>query len=75
MNVAVLHLGRALIGQRSGEIAEDRIRSALGNLARSVVVAHERRDLVATSHKSIENGRTDVAGGAGEEDSHRGRIS
>ena len=44
--------------------------AALGDAARFFVVAYERGHVVPAAHERVEHGRADVAGRAGEKDSH-----
>ena len=62
-------------GFRLGEISDHRPAAARRNGARLLVVTHERGNVVAAAHERVEHGRADVAGRAGQEDPHRGRIS
>ena len=74
-HVAVLRLGAAPVRLGIGEVADDRMRAALGDAPRLLVVADERRHVVSGAHQRVEHGAADVSGGAAQEDPHRGRIS
>src|SRR5882724_4195872 len=47
------------------------MRAARGDAPRFLVVADERRHIVAAAHERVEHRRTDVTGGACQEDPHR----
>src|SRR6266849_7440117 len=70
MDVAVLSIGARSIGLRIGEITDDRLPTARRNPRRLLVVADERRHDVAAPHERVEHGAANVAGRAGQEDSH-----
>jgi len=58
-----------------GEVPDHRLRAALRDAARLLVVADQRGDGVSATHQRVEYCGADVAGRAGQEDPHRGRIS
>ncbi len=70
MNVAVLRFRAALKRRGVREIADHRAAAARGDTRRLLVVAHERRHVVAGTHQRVERGRADVSGGAGHENPH-----
>jgi len=75
VHVAVLRVGGCAIRLGIGEIANHRVRALRGDVRRLFVVPDERRDLVSAAQQRIENRTADIAGGTGEEDSHRERYS
>ena len=75
MHVSILRVDRAAIRVGLREIADHRMRAALRDAARLLVVADQRGHVVAAAHERVEHGAADVAGRTGEKDPHRGRIS
>src|SRR5206468_736716 len=72
MDVSVLAVGGLPERIRFGEVAEHRMAAALRDVTRFLVVADQRRDVVTGANERVEHGGTDVAGGTGEKDPHRG---
>ena len=75
VNVAVLRLGAAAERLGIRQVADHRMRAALGDAARLLVVADERGDVVPAAHQRVEHGGADVAGRASQKDPHRGCVS
>ena len=75
VDVAVLRVGAAAERLGIGQVADDRMRAALGDVAGLFVVADERGHVVSAAHERVENGGADVARRPGQKDPHRGCVS
>jgi len=75
VHVAVLRVGGRAERFGLGKISDHRVRTALCDAARLLLVADQRGHVVSAAHERVEHGGADVAGRASQEDSHRGRIS